>query len=41
MEEIRTEEKMNGNFKLIGDKIREETATLHKVADYLSSITIK
>ena len=41
MEEVRSEEKENGAFKMVGDKIRKETGEIYEVSNYLKSIIMK
>ena len=41
MEEIRREEKEDGAFKMVGDKIRKETGEIYEVSNYLNSIIMK
>ena len=41
MEEIRSEEKENGAFKMVGDKVRKETGEIYEVSNYLKSIIMK
>ena len=41
MEEVRSEEKENGAFKMVGEKIRKETGEIYEVSNYLKSIIMK